>query len=91
MKILAFAFLFLGIAGFIVGFIAYMTGQEERDRQRTGAEDPRARKIRKNHAAMARLLDKILNDEMMRVTIPSNLQEGGRDLLAQYYEDGDTK
>lgn len=76
----------------VVIFIMYLLAtREERDRERTGAEDPRARDIRKNHAHMARFIDRLLSNEMIYPVIPEDERDQGRDLLAQYYDQGATK
>lgn len=64
---------------------------DDEDRQRTGSHDPRARDIRNNHAAMARLLDHILADDMTRVVLSEDQQAAARNLLAAYYPDGDSQ
>lgn len=84
---------FLAIIGLVVvcSVMYLLVTREERDRERTGAEDPRARSIRKNHAHMARFINRLLDDEMVYPIIPDDERTTGRELLAEYYDEGATK
>jgi hypothetical protein len=84
--------IFVAFAATVLGVTAvFLATREQRDRARTGAQDPRARDIRKNHALMARWIDRILDDEMIYPVIPSGEQTKGRQLVTEYYDQGATK
>lgn len=65
------------VIGLLVAFIISMA----RDPESTS----RGAAARRSHRDMARWIDRVLDDEMIRPLLPAEVQEIGRELLDRYY------
>lgn len=86
-EVLAAMFIVFCLVGIAIA-IALLTTREQRDRMRTGAEDPRARGIRHNHQSLVLWVNNILHDDMVYPVIDKAKREQAQRLLDEYYDEG---
>ena len=83
----------LAVLLIIVGAVVYVVAQAAGSRRRTGIqtaalESESARHYYQRALQMARVLDRIIGDEMIAVTIPQPLKTQIKDMVEDFYGEG---